>query len=115
MFAFGYVGEKSVHLRVGVLEWREAVTCDRLLKLEIELLQLNVLQALRNVIRAPEHLNECSQSARTEDEFADVEKHQPNLQTAGIKQLLQSTLGLLRVLSFRHHFRQGGPIKPRAT
>src|SRR5438477_2978415 len=87
-FAFGCIGEKIIHLRVGELQWRGAVTCDRLLQLEIELLQLNVFQALRSVSRRPEHLNECSQSARTEDEFADVKKHQPNPQTAGIKHLL---------------------------
>ena len=65
--------------------------------------------------KVQQHLNEYSQRARTEDEFADLKKHQPNLQPAGIEQTLQPALCFLRVFQFGRDLGQGGPIKPRTT
>ena len=115
LFASRHIDEIGVHLRFGILQWRGAVTCRGIFEIEVDLLQLNALHTLRKIIRGQEHLNEHSQRARTEDEFADLEKHQPHLQAAGIEQLPQPALRLLRVFPFGRDFCQGGPIKPRAA
>ena len=84
MFVLHHADQVIVHLRFGVLQWRRAVTCDGIFQIEVDLLQLDVLRALRN-LRGPEHLNEHSQRARTQDKFADLEKHQSHLYAAGIE------------------------------
>src|SRR5437773_1310770 len=84
LFGSRHIYEIGVHLLGRILQWSRAVTRRRIFEIEGNLLQFKVLDALRKITRGPKHLNEHSQRARTQDEFAALEKEQPHLQAAGI-------------------------------
>lgn len=115
MFVLCHADEIVAHLCVGVLQGRGAVTGNGIFEVEVDLLQLDVLRSLRKINRGPEHLNERGYRAGTEDEFADLEKHQPHPQAARIEQLFQPPLRLFRVFQFGRNLCQGGPVEPRAA